>query len=720
MASDTEHEADSETEGRAAALVDDPERDTKTQAKFVMPKRPKAADRAREEKTAPRAKMPARGGTSEQEYRTGSNYGVPSGELELEEEVAGSMSLDGDGLEALDPEVGSKTRTIKVDALADEEGDDEGSPDPMPDDDEGADDANATNAGPPIKLEIIAGPDAGKKRRFRGVRMVIGRTSGVDLQLSDQSVSRRHIELIHGDGGVLLRDLGSGNGSKVNGVKVAEKQLEHGDEILIGKTTLRYVDEVAAFNKAREAAEQREAEEKAAAEKAAQAEAEAPEAEAPEDEKTNPESKPRDRSKPVRPNRGAGAPTGLKALPPKARVALVAFVSLVLLIIVMGLAFKADPPPPPDPNKAIADQKMQDARNAVKQADYEGAAHLIEEAERLVPGIDKAKMANQVREELTASRQLDDVRRAITEKRFDDARKAFAQLGKGSVKVEEAKDKLKGELEAAEVAYKKEKIDEFLAAGDGVAAKQVAASLPPGQGAEVTAKIAEFEKHLDEQNKKDAVEQAHAVAAATATKKARREDEIAEAFSTVERKFAGGEWERAASECNRVIDAYPTDTEIKARARALQTTIPAFGRAYDEGTKKHRQGALAQSSKPLRQAWQLYTQLGLKQNKLGAELEAKLGEASLAAGRDALLHDDLIGAYVNFRDATRFDPGDSKARQGLIEVESKAEELFQFAYTQKDRDPKDALRQFKIVVQVTDPSSSIHEKAKNHIAALQP
>ena len=46
---------------------------------------------------------------------------------------------------------------------------------PAPDED---DDANATRAGPPIKLEIVSGPDAGKKKRFKGVRMTVkGRTA---------------------------------------------------------------------------------------------------------------------------------------------------------------------------------------------------------------------------------------------------------------------------------------------------------------------------------------------------------------------------------------------------------------------------------------------------------------------------------------------------------------------------------------------------------------
>ena len=715
LANDPERE--NKTVNRPVVAPEDPERAQKTQAKFKRPgtRRP-----------APEAD-PLPEHTIDEEYRTGSNYGVSSsGENPAEEGIAGSMNLEGDGLNALDPEVGSKTRVLPLEEL-------EGRPDDADDGEAArADDANATNAGNPMRLEIVAGPDKGTRRKLSGVRMVIGRTPGVDFLLTDQSVSRRHVELVQNDKGVLMRDLGSGNGTKINGARVAEKVLEHGDEIAIGKTVLRFVDEVAAFTRAREAAEKKEAEEKAAAEAAAAAPRRgntsvipkvkvAAEAEAPDEvEHTNPDGPRPDRSRPVRTGRNDPRPTGFRALDPKVRFGLLGFAALVVLILIIGVATLPPPTPPVEPGRVLADQKMQDARNLVKQGNYEAALKSIEEAEHLVAGIDRTKLGNQVKEEIAFGRGLDQARQAMADKKFGEARALLEKLNKGSLKSEEAKTRLRLELDAAEVGFKKEQIDDLLAAGDAEGARALVKELPSDQAAESAAKIADYEKQLEDQSHQDAVAQARANANAAAARKARREEEIAEAFATVERKFAGSEWDRAASECNRVTDAYGSDAEIVKRARSLQTQIPVFGRAFDEGLKKHRAGSLAQASKPLRQAWQLYGQLGLKQNKFGAELESKLGESSLAAGKDALLHDDLIGAYTNFRDAAKFDPGDSKARAGLLQVETKAEELFQFAYMQKDRDPKDALQKFKIVVQVTDPSTSIHEKAKNHIAALQP
>jgi pSer/pThr/pTyr-binding forkhead associated (FHA) protein len=61
--------------------------------------------------------------------------------------------------------------------------------------------------------------------------------------LADTNVSRRHAEVrraTDGGGGHVVSDLGSTNGTKVNGVGVRSHRLQHGDEITVGSTRLRY------------------------------------------------------------------------------------------------------------------------------------------------------------------------------------------------------------------------------------------------------------------------------------------------------------------------------------------------------------------------------------------------------------------------------------------------------------------------------------------------
>lgn len=72
--------------------------------------------------------------------------------------------------------------------------------------------------------------------------LVIGRLPECDLVLSDPNVSRRHAEIRPaGNGRYELVDLGSTNGTRVNGVMAREAQSLHdGDGISVGGTTLRF------------------------------------------------------------------------------------------------------------------------------------------------------------------------------------------------------------------------------------------------------------------------------------------------------------------------------------------------------------------------------------------------------------------------------------------------------------------------------------------------
>ena len=93
------------------------------------------------------------------------------------------------------------------------------------------------------KLIISVGGAEGQQRTVELTRplTVVGRGSDVDVQLADTGTSRRHGELIlQADGRHSYRDLGSTNGSKVNGRQVHEAPLVDGDRIEIGRSVLVY------------------------------------------------------------------------------------------------------------------------------------------------------------------------------------------------------------------------------------------------------------------------------------------------------------------------------------------------------------------------------------------------------------------------------------------------------------------------------------------------
>lgn len=70
--------------------------------------------------------------------------------------------------------------------------------------------------------------------------VVIGRSRSCQVRVASGEVSRRHAEICSADGGFLLRDLASTNGSFVNGTRVTEQRLQPGDRIRIGDRTLTF------------------------------------------------------------------------------------------------------------------------------------------------------------------------------------------------------------------------------------------------------------------------------------------------------------------------------------------------------------------------------------------------------------------------------------------------------------------------------------------------
>src|SRR3954464_4340789 len=90
-----------------------------------------------------------------------------------------------------------------------------------------------------MELRITSGADAGKTVQVQGNEFTIGREAGVDLVLADSKASRRHAALrTLPDGRATLYDLGSSNGTYVNGQRVQSVLLQGGEKIQIGDTVL--------------------------------------------------------------------------------------------------------------------------------------------------------------------------------------------------------------------------------------------------------------------------------------------------------------------------------------------------------------------------------------------------------------------------------------------------------------------------------------------------
>ena len=93
-------------------------------------------------------------------------------------------------------------------------------------------------------LELVRGPGAPSKRALRPPEsvLVIGRGDDAGWILLDDDLSRLHAEIRRGWDGTRIVDLGSKNGTKVDGTRVSDAPLHDGAEIELGKVAFRFRD----------------------------------------------------------------------------------------------------------------------------------------------------------------------------------------------------------------------------------------------------------------------------------------------------------------------------------------------------------------------------------------------------------------------------------------------------------------------------------------------
>ena len=87
-------------------------------------------------------------------------------------------------------------------------------------------------------LIVLAGSSVGEMYKITSESTVIGRGQQADIQVIDEGISRRHAEIVHEGEQIVIRDLGSTNGTYCNGDRIGEHRLSDGDKIQVGSTTI--------------------------------------------------------------------------------------------------------------------------------------------------------------------------------------------------------------------------------------------------------------------------------------------------------------------------------------------------------------------------------------------------------------------------------------------------------------------------------------------------
>ena len=99
-----------------------------------------------------------------------------------------------------------------------------------------------------VTFLVLEGVDKGRVYKDLPIPVTIGREEGNGLRLNDERVSRYHAKIQIEDQDIILTDLDSTNGTRVNGAAVQIRRLRPGDQVSIGRSMLLFgtMEEIAA------------------------------------------------------------------------------------------------------------------------------------------------------------------------------------------------------------------------------------------------------------------------------------------------------------------------------------------------------------------------------------------------------------------------------------------------------------------------------------------
>ena len=91
-----------------------------------------------------------------------------------------------------------------------------------------------------VTVQVLDGVDKGKVFRGLPVPLTIGREEGNLLRLNDERVSRYHAKVLLDGQDLVLTDMESTNGTRVNGHVIQIRRLRYGDRITVGRSLLLF------------------------------------------------------------------------------------------------------------------------------------------------------------------------------------------------------------------------------------------------------------------------------------------------------------------------------------------------------------------------------------------------------------------------------------------------------------------------------------------------
>lgn len=535
------------------------------------------------------------------------------------------------------------------------------------------------------KLVCTAGPKAGTEFPLSDDAVVIGRAVDATLSIPDTSVSRRHVQLTRVPGGWSAADLGSGNGTQVNGETIeGEVRLHNGDVITIGDTELSFVDVENATDKR-----------PLPARRTASA-AEVPVRRPP------PGARPRvvtSRAKQVDPD----------AEKRKKRLTMYGVLGLLLLVM-FGAGYKIQQKRKLDlvavqerrdaEHRAQLSNIFQEGKNLVRQGNWKDAQERFAEVKRLQPNYpaidDYLKAADK---EIPNQEQLAATAEALKQNKVAAAAEA---LGKVSADTQQfqALANLKRQLEDKVIA----RITEAQNTADQ--ARRVSTATDVSKWQETQAITQDILAAFPDNRDAKVLNQLAIDEIARLTKpKVVAPPPPSRPWERPIQLFVAGDVTGAFDEANRCAGKASRCKQLLGEMTDFQTLYKKMEDLDAKGLQR-----LLELDKKITEG-RGPSQMARNAGTRASNIFYKSAAAAKAAGQNGR-------ALEYAMKALSADPGHSGAQAIVNDLKQKAKDLYLLAYSIKDTNIEDAVSKFKEVLAMTPPDDETHQKAKRRIEEL--
>lgn len=537
---------------------------------------------------------------------------------------------------------------------------------------------------PAARLVCTAGPASGQEFPLSGDEITIGRAADATVSVPDTSVSRKHALVRKTDEGWAISDLGSGNGTLVNGEQLGDEQaLNAGDTIVLGDTEFTFadgseasqVDEPSSLSTGARRPPVRTARTTGAAP---------------------------GRNRPVRGGRSLEDPASAKK---KKRTLFIVAGSTLAVVMALFVGYKAITKRREEDaarkravieaNRRELATAFQEAKNLTKEGKWVEARTRLEQIVEFDPEFEKRSVANYLERantEIPNEQALAEAKQALAD---DQLGKAAAALGRVKNTMMEKRVTELSEALTQKVADKVlEARKKFTGAPRDLAvleqvkamAEDVLAAQPENREAP------DVKRQAD-----DAIFRIKNPSAPVAIPETPHLE--------VQQRFRAGDLSGAMSLAQACAARTP-------QCRTLE------GQMRDFDTRNKNLENL--SSAELRGLYQLDKRIaGGTSSDLSKQLRVRLATVSYKEASNAKTVRDWVLATEKAKLVLEVDPGHPGATQLLSEARQQAHEIYLRGYQLRETSPDEAAKLFKEVIQMTPADDTDHQKAKSRLEELQ-